>query len=468
VRGAPVLDILLAHGYSLAEDAQERRIMRPYPPLGLLYLSSHLKRAGFSVEVFDATFRPLSEFEAMVQRQRPPVVGLYCNLMTKRNVLRMVEMARRAGCAVVLGGPDPPYYADDYLSYGADAVVVGEGEKTLEDLVPEILVRPREREWERIPGLVFRSGGELRRTPPRPLIADLDGQPPPDRDAVDIPAYLDAWRRAHGRGSISLITARGCPYTCTWCSRSVFGETHRRRSVVSVADEVQGLVERYRPEQVWYADDVFAIHRGWTLAFADEMGRRGLRVPFECISRGERIDGDVADALARLGCYRVWIGSESGSQRVLDAMQRRVRVEQVQAATRTLQARGIEVGYFIMLGYDDEGPVDLEETVRHLKEARPDTFLTTVAYPIKGTPYYASVQDRVDRDRGWSETSDRELRVRGSYTPDYYRWARRWMTAEVDRERYWRTGRFVRAARAAAIAGAGRLGMRLHAQRRVG
>jgi anaerobic magnesium-protoporphyrin IX monomethyl ester cyclase len=234
-----------------------------------------------------------------------------------------------------------------------------------------------------------------------------------------------------------------------------------------VADEVQGILERYRPEQVWYADDVFGIHRGWTLAYADEMGRRRLRAPFECISRAERIDDDVADALARLGCYRVWIGSESGSQRILDAMQRRVRVEQVQAATRKLQAKGVEVGYFIMLGYADEGPADLEETVRHLKEARPDTFLTTVAYPIKGTPYHASVADRIEGG-DWAHVSDRELRVKGSHTPDYYRWARRWITAEVDRERHWREGRFVRAARAAAIAGAGRLGMRLHEQRRVG
>jgi radical SAM superfamily enzyme YgiQ (UPF0313 family) len=460
------MDLLLTHGYFLSADAQERRVMRPYPPLGLLYLSSHLRAQGADVHVFDSTFRSIPELEGVLSHRRPRVVGIYCNLMTKANVLRQIALAKAVGAHVILGGPEPPHYAEEYLAQGADAIVLGEGEKTLEELLPALIAGRPASEWTTIAGLAFRLDGRVVRTPPRGQLADLDAQPWPDRGRIDVAAYLDAWRRRHGRGSLSLITARGCPFTCTWCSRSVFGETHRRRSVTSVADEAQALIEQYRLEQLWYADDVFAIHRGWTLAFADEMARRGLRVPFECISRGERIDDDVADALARLGCFRVWIGSESGSQRVLDAMQRRVRVEQVQAATRSLQRRGIAVGYFIMLGYDGEERADLEATVEHLKEARPDTFLTTVAYPIKGTPYFDAVSDRLARRGEWAQGSDRDLVIRGRHTPSYYRWARRWMTAEVARDGHWREGRYVRAARSAAIAQAGRLGMALLAHRR--
>ena len=459
------MDILLAHGHFLAEDAQERRIMRPYPPLGLLYLSAHLKGAGFDVDVFDSTFRTRAELAERLQKDRPRVAGFSVNLMTKASIVRLIALARRAGALVVLGGPDPPHHAEEYLDYGADAVVIGEGEATLAELLSHLRRQPRGRDWHEVAGLVFRAEGRTVRTPPRPLLPDLDALPWPDRDAVSVETYLGAWRRRHGRGSVSLVTARGCPFTCTWCSRSVFGETHRRRSVSAVADEAQAILERYRPEQLWYADDVFAIHRGWTLAFADEMARRGLRAPFECISRAERIDDDVADALARLGCFRVWIGSESGSQRVLDAMKRRVGLEQIRAATRRLQARRIEVGYFVMLGYPGEDEADLEATVSHLKAARPDTFLTTVAYPIKGTPYYDEVADRVT-GASWADASDRDLRVRGRRSSGYYRWARRWMTAEVARERFWRERRFARAARAAALAGAGRLGMKLLAGRR--
>jgi radical SAM superfamily enzyme YgiQ (UPF0313 family) len=455
------MDLLLTHGYFLEEDPQERRVMKPYPPLGLLYLASHLKARGFSVSVFDSTFSTFEGLRAKLVRERPPVVGIYCNLMTKANVLRLLEECREAGAAVVLGGPEPPHHAAEYLSRGADAVVVGEGERTLEDLLPRLLARPRARDWEKVAGLVYRDEtGTVVRTPPRPLIPDLDAQPWPEREAVDMDRYLSVWRERHGFGSVSLTTARGCPYTCTWCSRSVFGETHRRRSVSAVADEAAWIAARYRPERLFYVDDVFTIHKGWTLAYAAEMERRGLRLPFECISRAERVDDEVADALVRLGCARLWIGSESGSQRVLDAMDRRVKVEEVQGATRRLQRRGIQVGLFIMLGYDGEEDSDLEATVAHLKATRPDAFLTTVAYPIKGTAYYDKVRARIRAGGPWEARTDRQARVEGQRSSLYYRLARHWMTGEVAKDRALTDGRYLRAARSGAQARVARLGMR--------
>jgi len=456
------MDLFLVHPYFLADDPVEREIMRPYAPLGILYLSSFLKRAGFAVEVFDGTFRTFDELAARIARDRPPVVGIYCNLMTKRQALRLIPVCRRAGAQIVLGGPDPPHYVEEYLDHGADVIVIGEGERTLEALVPRLAARPGSRDLLDIDGLVYRDEvGRLVRTAPRALLPDLDEPPWPDREAIDIAAYLDAWRGRHGAGSVSLVTARGCPFTCTWCSRSVFGETHRRRSPAAVADEARHIVERYRPDRLWYADDVFTIHAGFVQQYAGEMAKRGLRVPFECISRAERITEPVADALARLGCARLWIGSESGSQRVLDAMDRRVSVERVRHATRLLQARGIEVGMFIMLGYDGETREDLEATVDHLKRSAPDVFLTTVAYPIKGTPYHEAVRDRIVRPRDWASATDRDSTVAGRPGRRYYQFARRWMTAEVARDRHWREGRYVRAARSAASAALGRIGMSL-------
>ncbi len=455
-------DLLLAHGYFLEHDAQEQRVMKPYPPLGLLYISAHLKARGASVSVFDSTFRSWAEFEATLRRERPRAVGLYCNLMTKRTVLRMTAACRAAGIPVVLGGPEPPHYAERYLEAGADVVAVGEGEQTLEELLPRLCEPVEQRDLSGVAGIVYRdAAGRTVRTPPRALIRDLDAQPLPDREAIDLAPYLEAWRSRHGRGSLSLLTARGCPFTCTWCSRSVFGETHRRRSVGAVADEAQMLLERWRPDMLWYVDDVFTIHRGFVLAYADEMARRGLCVPFECISRADRIDADVADALQRLGCFRVWVGSESGSQRVLDAMDRRVTVEQVARATRLLRERGIEVGMFIMLGYPGEEESDLRATVDHLKRTAPDVFLTTLAYPIRGTPYHDKVEGALREPGAWSEWSDRDLVPRGRPTRLYYRFARQWMEGEVARDRHWKARRYLRAARAATRAGAGRLGMRL-------
>jgi anaerobic magnesium-protoporphyrin IX monomethyl ester cyclase len=425
------MDILLSHGYFIAEDAHEQQIMKPYPPLGLLYISSHLRRAGFDVALFDSTFSTLDAFGAFLQRERPALVGLYCNLMTKQNVLRMLPLCRDVGARVILGGPEPVSYAADYLAAGADVIVAGEGEQTLAELIP-LLRQPGVSDLAHVQGIIYcDETSRVVRTAPRPYIADLSGQPWPDREAIDLEQYLQTWATHHGVRSTSLITARGCPYTCTWCSHSVFGHTHRRRRPEEVADEVAYLVERYRPDQLWYADDVLTIAPRWFLTYAAELKQRGLRIPFECISRADRLNGEIVEALAQMGCRRLWIGSESGSQRILDAMKRKADVADVQAKTRLLQSHGIEVGMFIMFGYEGETVADIEATADHLKRANPDVFLTTVAYPIKGTAYYDTVAGRVLSDRPWHERTDRDLQVAGRHSRRFYEHATRWVVSEV-------------------------------------
>lgn len=425
------MDILLTHGYFLYEDPHELKVMKPYPPLGILYISSYLKSKGFEVGVFDTTFSSKDKFAEYVRRERPPVVGLYTNLMTKFNILKMIAVCKEVGAKVILGGPDPAYHAQDYLAHGADIVVRGEGELTLEELLPH-LAQKGMREIGAINGILYRNdAGEMIETFPRTQIADLSAHPWPDREAIDIEAYMQVWKTHHGHSSVSVIQARGCPYSCTWCSHSVFGNTHRRRTPQDAADEVQWIKERYNPDQIWYADDVFTINQRWFLQYADELKQRGIRLPFECISRADRLNEQVIATLAEMGCYRLWNGSESGSQTVLDAMDRKVKVRDVQEKTHLLQKYGIEAGMFIMLGYEQEGIKELEETVEHLKISNPDVFLTTVAYPIKGTPYYAEVESRVLADKAWSERSDRDLTVAGRYSRRFYNFATRWMVNEV-------------------------------------
>ena len=308
------------------------------------------------------------------------------------------------------------------------------------------------------------------RTAPRPQISDLNSLPDPDREAIDIDRYVDVWRRHHGAGSVSLITARGCPYKCSWCSHSVFGFSHRRRSPDSVADELEQIVSRYRPDQVWYADDVFTINHRWLHEYGDELERRGLRVPFETISREDRLDTATIERLASMGCSRLWVGAESGSQRVLDAMQRQTDARRVERIVEELQQHGIEVGLFIMLGYHGEDMSDIEATVAFLKRARPDSFVTTVAYPIRGTAYYHQVEDRLVTPRSWAEGSDRDISVRGRHSDRFYRFANRWMVSEVERTRIHRGERhdYRRLARATVNAHVGRLGMRLLRYQRQG
>ena len=237
-----VTDILLTHGYFLSEDEHERKVMKPYPPLGLLYVAAYLKRAGHSLEVFDSTFAGRADLHARLDAGPPGVLGVYTNLITRRSVLDITRRAKERGWTVVLGGPESANYPDQYLQHGADVIVFGEGEETLAALLPAL----RERGPRRLHGVLgtaFRDeAGAVVTNPDRLQIKDLDSLPWPDRDAIDVQRYVDVWREHHGSGSVNLITARGCPYRCRWCSHAVFGFTHRRRSVVSCADELEHIV----------------------------------------------------------------------------------------------------------------------------------------------------------------------------------------------------------------------------------
>jgi radical SAM superfamily enzyme YgiQ (UPF0313 family) len=424
-------DILLTHGYFLADDEKEQQIMRPYPTLGLLYLAAYLRRAGFSPEMFDATFAQREQLYTRL-RGAAGVLGIYSNLMTRRPVLEIVREAKAQGWIVVLGGPESANYPAQYLAAGADVVVLGEGEATLAELLHRLAACGPHR-LHGVAGTAFRDeAGMVVTNQPRAQIDDIDSLPWPDRAIIDQQRYIEVWRRHHGMGSVNLITARGCPYKCNWCSHAVFGYTHRRRDPLDCAAEVQHIHDVYRPDQVWYADDVFTISHPWLYRYAAELRRRGLRLPFETISRADRmLKEEVLATLAEMGCYRIWIGSESGSQRILDAMQRGVKVEQVQWAARAAKRHGIQVGMFLMWGYDGEQIEDIEATIEHVKACGPDIHLTTVAYPIRNTGYFNRNADRVVLDREWADATDRDYRIRGRHSRRYYKLADQWLNNEV-------------------------------------
>lgn len=459
------MDLLLAHGYFLHEDPKEQAVMKPYPPLGLLYLSSFLKQNGFAVEIFDGTFATKKQFSVLLQQKKPKLVGLYANLMTKFNVLEMIRQAKAQNAIVIVGGPDPPYYAEEYLRFGAEVVVMGEGEETLQELIP-ILGQERFDQLARVAGIVYKDEhGQVQRTPARALLPNLDLLPLPDRAAIDLHKYVETWRTHHGQGMISLITSRGCPYSCTWCSHSVYGKTLRKRSPKLVAEEVKLLHEEYRPDMLWYADDVFNINHKWLFDYAAELMRRKLELPFECICRADRLNEEVVAVLKVMGCVRMWIGSESGSQRLLDLMQRGVKTEHVQAMTRLAKSYGIETGMFLMWGFEDENEDDIAQTIAHVKKANPDVLLTTVSYPIKGTEYYRRMEERqlVRGRRAWEQSNDRDFRIAGRHSKRYYDFVNRWMHGELALQRLQKNDNasWLQCARAQLNVKLGKLGMRL-------
>lgn len=434
-------NIVLSHAYFLKDDPKEQQIMRPYPPLGILYLSAWLDQHGFEHAVFDTTFSDRDRFYAFLLENKPAVLALYTNLMSKLNIVALLQFVRThpdlQHTLVVLGGPDVTHNATDYLKVGADLIVIGEGEQTMLEIVQTVskFNAPQKlpgSAFGHIDGLAFfTEENVLFKTPSREKLRELDDLPMPNRQKIDLDLYLNAWKKAHGQSAVSVSTQRGCPYTCRWCSTAVYGQSYRRRSPAAVADEIEWLQQHYTFDLIWFVDDVFTVSHKWLQQFREVLAARNIQIQFECITRADRLNEDVLQILKDCGCFRVWIGAESGSQRILDAMDRRVDVQQVREMIRAARKMGIQAGTFIMLGYPGETEADIRETVTHLKTANPDLFTITVAYPIKGTGLYDTVEHSLHPALPWAEHTDRDLDFPRTYPRRYYHYAVRWTVNSV-------------------------------------
>ncbi len=425
------MKILFTHAYFLSEDPKEQAINKPYPPLGILYLSAWLDQHGYPNSVFDTTFAtPLAQQQQLLH-QRPDILAVYTNLMTKLHVVKLLQFIRQEEslrqCLIVVGGPDITYNIDQYLKLGADVLVIGEGEQTLLEIVKacEEGLRPQ---FGHIEGLAYRDAeGRTICTAKRQHLKKVDELPFPNRHKINLQQYLDLWKHHHGRSSVSVSTQRGCPYTCRWCSTAVYGQSYRRRSPGSVVAELKWIQQQYQPDQIWFVDDVFTVSHKWLAGFVQALQKEGVRIPFECITRADRMNEEVIAMLKSAGCFRVWIGAESGSQRILDAMDRRVETQKVQQMIVHCREQGIETGTFVMLGYPGETEADIRQTLYHLQRANPDWFTITIAYPIKGTGLYEEVFGQRLKELDWQRTTDRDIDFVRTYARPYYDLAVRWV-----------------------------------------
>lgn len=427
----------------MEDDEKEQQIMRPYPPLGILYISGYLEDEGIPNEVYDTTFSSKKAFRTYLLERKPRIIGIYVNLMTKLNVLETIRFIKQnlPETHIILGGPEVRYSAENFLRYGADYIVIGEGEETMTELVNSLILVPAGEDdfsgdsplpKKEIAGIAYLERGEFIQNSERQKIKDLNELSLPNRKKINLQLYLDAWRNRHGKNALSVSTMRGCPYTCKWCSRAVYGLSYRRRNADKVVEELEFVKKEYNPDSVWFVDDVFTISHRWLTSFHHELKKRNLRIPYECITRADRLNEEVILLLKQTGCFRVWIGAESGSQRVIDLMDRRVDVKQVRDMIRLTRQHGIEAGTFIMLGYPGETEEDIEETISHLKQSDPDHFTITVAYPIKGTELYQEIEAIKTRELDWSTSNDRQVDFKRTYSRKYYDYAVKRVVNEVN------------------------------------
>jgi anaerobic magnesium-protoporphyrin IX monomethyl ester cyclase len=406
--------------------------MQPYPPLGTLYAASTLRSRGHDVALFDAMLATSEdEWAARLDAERPDVAVLFednfnylskmCLLRMREAAFRMLEAARMRRIPAIVCGSDATDHAERYIDHGAGWVVVGEGETTLSELLDALTGRPSVTPAD-VAGLVFRgSDGELVSTGRRPNVTDLDGVPFPAWDLVDVDRYRAAWRR-HGRFSMNLVSTRGCPFHCNWCAKPIWGQRYAVRSPDNVADELAWLKRTYEPDHVSFADDIFGLKPDWLEAFAAAVRARDAMTPFKCLNRADLLlrDGDV-EALRDAGCETVWMGAESGSQTILDAMEKGTTVGQIREAAARLRAAGIRVGFFLQFGYPGETWADIAATRRLVAEALPDDIGVSVSYPLPGTTFHERVKADLAARGNWVDSSDLAMLYRGPYSTRFYR-----------------------------------------------
>ena len=423
-------DVLLGQAYYLRFDPKLWAAQQPYAPLGTLYAASYLRERGYGVALFDAMLAgSTAEWSAALARARPRIAVIYedsfnylskmCLLRMRDAALDMIDRANAAGVPVIVSGSDATDHPDIYLRRGAAAVILGEGEITLADLADRLLASGR---IDDVPGIACLDDAcGIRRTASRPFIKSLDELPYPAWDLVDVDRYRALWRERHGFYSMNLATTRGCPYHCNWCAKPIYGQRYATRSPQAVAREVEWLRRNFNPDHLWYVDDVFGLKPGWVEEFAALLNESVAPLPFRCLMRADQVTAPVARALARAGCQMLWMGAESGSQKVLDAMEKGLRVDDIRHASTLLKAAGIDVGFFLQFGYPGETWADIEATLQLTRELEPADIGVSVSYPLPGTRFFDRVQQQLGAKQNWIDSSDLSTMYKATYEPEVYR-----------------------------------------------
>ena len=421
------MDILLTHSNHVFSDEKQRKKMEPYPPLQTLLAAALLREAGLDVAVCDVALQPPKESLRKAIRDTAPRLLVVCeddfNFLTKMCLSRNRELsfwtaklAREHHCLSAAHGSDATDRIEEYLQAGFDYVLIGEVEETLLELATG-------KSPEKIAGIAYRDAatGRIHRTAPRGNRAQLDELPRPAWELIDIDRYRDLWLSHQGYFSLNMVSSRGCPFRCNWCAKPIWGNNYHVRSAASVAQEMLQLKTRYAPDHIWFADDLFAASARWTRELAAAVEELGARVPFKMQSRCDLMTRDSVSDLRRAGCCDVWMGAESGSQRILDAMEKGTTVGQIRQAHENLRRNNIRTGLFLQFGYPGETWLDIEATIRMVRELRPDDVGISVTYPLPGTKLHQLVSAELGKKKNWTDSSDLSMMFRGTFSTALYR-----------------------------------------------
>jgi anaerobic magnesium-protoporphyrin IX monomethyl ester cyclase len=345
--------------------------------------------------------------------------------------VQFIKTASDFSIPAVIYSSDAADYYKHYLDAGCKAVIYGEGEETLLEVVKAFEMKKFDQTKQNINGLKFYEDGNLRITSPRKMIENLDQLPDPDYSFVDIDAYRNIWMSNHGYFSLNISTTRGCPYKCNWCAKPIYGKSYNSRNPEHVAKYVYSLKNKYSIDHFWVTDDIFGLKPNWIKEFASECRKLDLNIPYKCLSRPDLLLRD--DTLLQLkasGCRTIWIGAESGSQKILDSMDKGTTVEQVYQVAHKTHLLGMEIAFFIQFGYIGEEWNDIKLTRKMIRECLPEDIGISVSYPLPGTKFYEKVKEEMKFKTNWKDSDDLDLMFHGNFGRTFYKLLHRFVHAE--------------------------------------
>jgi len=423
-------DILFSHSYYYPLDAKQWKNKTPYPPLGTIYAAALMRKKGYTVDLFDTNLldNPFQIIQKLEQ-QKPRYLVLYddgfnyltkmCLTTMREAAFEMLKIGKEHGCTTIVCSSDSTDHYEKYLAHHADYIIQGEGEITLKELIQALEANET---VEGISGVVCKINNQTIKNPKRPVLQSLDELPLPAWDLVEMDAYKTIWKQGGKEFTLNLATTRGCPYKCNWCAKPIYGNRYNSHSPEYIVNHIQYLQERYAVKRFWMCDDIFGLKPQWVQLFRDELKRKSVSIRYYIQSRVDLLlKEDTIEALAASGLEEVWVGAESGSQKILDGMDKGTKVEQIYEATELLKQKNVRVAFFIQFGYLEETKADIEKTIQMIKDLVPDNLGVSVSYPLPGTKFYEKVKDDLKLKANWTDSDDLAMMFSGTFNSKFYR-----------------------------------------------
>jgi anaerobic magnesium-protoporphyrin IX monomethyl ester cyclase len=433
-------------------DAKQWQNQTPFLPLGTIYAASLLRDNNYKVTLFDVALKDSpKEIIPILKHEQPQFLVIYddgFNYLTKMCLtnmrdacFEMIAYGKSQNCTVIISSSDSTDHSEDYLEKGADYIIYGEGESTLLELINYLSKKDLKLEGVKqktnvelsqksddfdtlqdIKGITFKTKNKIYKSKPRTNLKSLDELPFPAWDLININAYKEIWKNSKQKFALNLATTRGCPYHCNWCAKPIYGQRYNSHSPKRVVEMISYLSKNHNVNRFWMCDDIFGLKPNWVQEFRFLLKKEQLKINYYIQSRADLLlKEDTIDALVKSGLEEVWIGAESGSQKILDAMDKGTTIAQIEESTKLLQSKNVKVAFFIQYGYLGETKEDIDKTIALIKRLKPDNIGVSVSYPLPETPFYEKVKHEFKTKTNWKDSDDLALLFKGTFNQDYYR-----------------------------------------------